>query len=86
MTEIKRKPLAPEEKVVLVALADACNWSLTARVPVEAVCARFRKDKRGMVKDVLEELRRRGYAWFAKGTWYISREGLAEAEKSLKPT
>lgn len=71
------------EKAVLQALADACNYSLGAHPPVEAVTSRFARNLRGDVKKTLKDLRRYGYCQYhpTRGgkTWQLTAEGLAIA-------
>jgi len=47
--------LPPMEQATLRALADACNYSLHAHVPTEAVTCRVAKNLRGEVKHALKE-------------------------------
>jgi len=75
------------EEATLRALADACNYSLSAHVPVEAVTARFQTHLRGEAKKALERLRRKDYCYKhptgRSMTWQLTRKGLDMA-KDLK--
>jgi len=82
MTRLKEKFL----KAVLYALYVACEGSLSARVPEEAVTSRFPKHEKGDVKKALKILVRRGLAArVPKGrklTYSLTREGLEEARRA----
>ena len=72
--------LPPMEQAALKALADACNYSLHAHVPTEAVTCRFAKNLRGDVKDTLKELQKRGlclkHPTGGSTTWQLTLDGL----------
>jgi len=71
--------LSKDEQATLVALAEACHFSLTAHVPVEAVTHKFPKHLRGDAKKSLEKLRRKGYCiehpTGRKRTWQLTSIG-----------
>jgi hypothetical protein len=75
--------LSKSEHATLVALAEACHFSLTAHVPVEAVSCRFPKHLRGEAKKCLEKLRRKGYCvehpTGRNRTWQLTYLGLSVA-------
>ena len=75
------------EQATLQALADACNYSLSAHVPVEAVTRRFRTHLRGDAKKALKKLRSKGYCFEhptgRKRTWQLTPKGLAVARINL---
>ena len=75
--------LFPMEQATLRALADACNYSLHAHVPTEAVTCRVAKNLRGEVKRALRELRRKGFCLKhptgGSTTWQLTLEGLTTA-------
>ena len=76
------------EQATLQALADACNYSLSAHVPTEAVTSRFVRHLRGDVKKALKRLRRMGYCivhpTHRKKTWQLSPSGLDIARKTIE--
>jgi hypothetical protein len=76
--------LPPMEQAALKALADACNYSLHAHVPTEAVTHRVAKNLRGEVKRALKELRKRGLCLIhptgRSTTWQLTPEGLTVAK------
>jgi hypothetical protein len=75
------------KKAALQALADACNYSLSAHVPVEAVTRKFRTHLRGDVKKALKELRREGYCLEhptgRNTTWQLTSTGLNMARMNM---
>ena len=75
------------EKAALQALAHACNYSLTADVPIQAVTCSFDGHLRGDAKKALKRLRRKGYcAKHPAGgtkTWQLTRDGLHIAKKNI---
>jgi hypothetical protein len=79
--------LSPIEQAILKALADACNWSLGAHVPVEAVAKRVQQNLRGEVKKTLRKLRAKGYCFEHPArrhtTWQLTSFGLVTAKAFL---
>jgi hypothetical protein len=79
--------LSTIEKATLHALADACNYSLGAHVPREAVTRRIAANLRGDAKKALRKLRSKGYCiehpTGRNRTWQLTPKGLAEASKGL---
>jgi hypothetical protein len=77
---LSRKLLPKDEQATLVALAEACHFSLNAHVPVEAVTRKFPKHLRGEAKKSLEKLRRKGYCvehpTGRNRTWQLTHTGL----------
>lgn len=73
--------LPPMEMAVLKALADACNYSLGAHVPLEAISCKFPRHLRGDIKKNLRKLRSKGYCFeHPTGrtvTWQLTFEGLS---------
>jgi len=73
------------EQAALKALAHACNYSLHAHVPTEAVTTCVPKHLRGDLKKALKELHRKGYCMKhptgGTTTWNLTEFGL-EASKS----
>lgn len=76
--------LPPIEHATLKALADACNWSLGAHVPLEAVTRKFPKHLRGDVRKTLRKLRAKGYCvehpTGRNTTWQLTFMGLTTAK------
>jgi len=72
--------IAGVEKAALQALADACDYSLKAHVPIEAITSRFPRYLRGDAKKALKKLRRKGYCRKhpagRKTTWQLTPNGL----------
>lgn len=70
-----------------MALADACSFSLSAHVPIQAVRARIQKNLQREVKTNLQFLRRKGYCQIqpTRGgqTWLLTRFGLEVARSLL---
>ena len=68
------------EQATLQALGDACNYSLSAHVPIEAVTRRFRSNLRGDAKKALRNLKRKGlcqeHPTGRNITWQLTRNGL----------
>ena len=68
------------ELAVLKALADACDYSLGAHVPIEAISRKFPKNLRGDVKKNLRKLRAKGYCvehpTRRNVTWQLTYSGL----------
>lgn len=79
--------LSPIEQATLKALADACNFSLSAHVPVEAVTRKFKKHLRGDVKKILKKLRAKGYCVAHPAgrtiTWQLTPNGLRVARTDI---
>ena len=71
------------QRAALVALADACNWSLGAHPPEEAVTRRVKSNLRGDIKKGLDQLRRMGYCvkhpTGRNMTWQLTPPGLQTA-------
>ena len=59
MEETSEKPLTKGEIAVLVALWEACNGSIHAHVPEQAVISRFKPHFRGLARKTLRKLARR---------------------------
>jgi hypothetical protein len=55
--------LSPMEQATLQSLADACDYSLSAHVPAEAVMGNFKRHLRGDVRRSLKKLRAKGYCF-----------------------
>lgn len=76
--------LKPIEQAALRALADACNYSLHAHVPTEAVTRGVVKHLRGDLIKALKELNRKGlcikHPTGRNTTWNLTPEGLAVAK------
>ena len=72
--------LTVEEMAGLQALGAACNYSLSAHVPIQAVRANFRYNIRGGVKKILKKLRAKGlcskHPTGGDTTWQLTRNGL----------
>lgn len=83
-TVLSMTTLSPMEQATLKALAEACNWSLSAHVPSEAVTRKFKTHLRGDAKKTLKKLRSAGYCWEhptgRNTTWQLTAKGLKEAE------
>lgn len=79
--------LSEIERAMLQALADACNYSLSAHVPVEAVTRKFPKHLRGDAKKALKKLRRKGYCvehpTGRTRTWQLTSKGLGTARMNI---
>lgn len=77
--------LSPIEQAVLRALADACDCSLGAHVPKEAVARRIAPNLRGEVKKQLKKLRAKGccveHPTRGSTTWQLTMFGLDEVRK-----
>jgi hypothetical protein len=77
------------ECATLIALADACNYSLHAHPPIEAICKRFPSHLHGDVKKALKKLGKKGSCILhpTKGTdtYYISKGGLDMANSLRNP-
>lgn len=72
-------------KATLVALADACNYSLHAHPPEEAVLHKLPTHLRGDARKALKKLVRLGFAQKhpTKGsmTYNITQRGILEAQQ-----
>lgn len=79
--------LSPIEQAVLKALMYACNFSLGAHVPRQAVAKKLQPNLRGEVKKYLKKLRAKGYCiehpTGGNTTWQLTPLGLSEAKKML---
>jgi hypothetical protein len=79
--------LSPIEQATLKALADACNWSLHAHVPIEAVTKRIQNNLRGDAKKALRKLRAKGYCVVhptgGNVTYQLTVIGLSAARENL---
>jgi len=79
--------LSEIERATLQALAHACNYSLTAHVPVEAVTRKFPRNLRGDAKKALKKLRSKGYCiehpTGRKRTWQLTPKGLRMAKMNM---
>jgi len=77
--------LSPIEEAVLKALADACNYSLGAHVPVQYVAKKVQMNLKGEVRKSLRKLRAKGYCQehptARNTTWQLTNTGLSEARK-----
>ncbi len=70
---------------VLCILYLLAGESTHSRYPLEAIASKFRRDTRGLVKEALEELRRKGLVYRAGGkgkTYGLTREGLERAREA----
>ena len=80
--------LSTIEKAALQALADACNYSLSAHVPIEAVTRRFPSHLRGDAKKALDKLRRKGFCFEhptgRNRTWQLTQAGLTMAKSIME--
>lgn len=79
--------LSELQKATLLALADACNYSLAAHVPEVYVTKRFPRGLRGDVKKALDKLRAKGYCskhpTSRNMTWQLSVNGLSFVRSQL---
>ena len=75
--------LKPELAATLVALAECCDYSLGAHVPIEFVREKMPPYLEGEVNKLLKKLRAKGYVQEhpTRGavTWQLTRLGLNEA-------
>lgn len=82
-TTISMVTLTAMEQASLKALAEACNYSLHAHVPTEAVTCKAKKHLRGEIKKALKQLARIGYCLkHPTGgctTWSLTPDGLRAA-------
>ena len=80
--------LSKIEMATLQALGDACNYSLHAHVPIEAVTRRFRTNLRGDAKKALRNLRRKGlcseHPTGRNRTWQLTPDGLNILKNNLQ--
>jgi len=76
--------LSPVEQATLKALAAACNYSLSAHVPREAITCKFPTHLRGDVKKCLKKLKSKGFCrehpTGRNTTWELTINGLTEAQ------
>jgi len=76
------------QRAVLIALADACQYTLNAHVPVQAVQRGFPTHLRGDAKDVLKKLARKRYCikhpTRGSMTFQLSQLGLDEARRATR--
>jgi len=76
------------ELATLHALADACNYSLGAHVPEQAVTRKFPTHLRGDAKKALKKLQRKGYCiqhpTGRNMTWQLTSAGLNTVRVSMK--
>jgi hypothetical protein len=79
--------LSEIEKTVLIALADACDYSLSAHVPIQYIRNKIPPNPWRDAKKALNKLRRKGYCSVQptgrNRTWRLSRLGLHEARQLL---
>lgn len=72
------------QRTALNALADACNFSITAHVPEGAVLRKVQSHLRGDVRKALGQLRKIGLAQKhptgRNTTWHITQTGLSLAQ------
>jgi predicted transcriptional regulator len=72
--------LSAEEMAALQALGDACNYSLSAHVPIQAIRAKFRINVRRGVQKYLDKIRAKGlcakHPTGRNTTWQLTRNGL----------
>lgn len=72
--------LSPMEQATLKALAEMCNYSLSAHVPKEAVTSKFPKHLRGDAKKCLKKLKSKGFCrehpTGRNITWELTINGL----------
>jgi hypothetical protein len=86
-TWLSMTTLSPIEQATLQALADACNWSMSAHVPAQAVTRKFPKHLRGDVKRSLKKLRAKGCCFEhptgRNTTYQLTPNGLSMAKQSF---
>lgn len=72
--------LSVEEMAALQALGAACNYSLSAHVPIQAIRANFRINVRRGVQKYLDKIRAKGlcakHPTGRNTTWQLTRFGL----------
>lgn len=72
--------LTPIQKTALVALADACGYSIHAHPPEGAILKKVRSHLRGDIRKALNQLHKMGLAHKhptgGNTTWNITQEGL----------
>ena len=77
--------LSPMEQAVLKALAECCNYSLGAHIPIQYVQKKLLPNLKGEAKKGLKKLRAKGYCQEhptgGNITWELTRFGLSEANK-----
>ena len=82
MIDVDKDQLA---KSVLIALADACNYSPIARVPEGAILRKFPTHLRGDAKNKLQKLAKTTYVIKHPSgrnmTYNISQEGITKAQE-----
>lgn len=87
MEEIK---LRASEKATLAALYKACDGSLSAHPPIEAIQSKFKKHERHVPKKAIKILCRFALAQKhpTRGgiTYSLTRDGKEYAEKNILPT
>jgi hypothetical protein len=80
--------LTAEEIATLVALANVCNFDLSAHPPLEHICRKFPTHLRGDTKKNLDKLRRKGYCQKhptgGSTTWNITQKGVDAAVRYLE--
>lgn len=85
-TEVSMVTLTAMQLATLKALADACNYSLHAHVPTEAVTCKMKRHLRGDMKGALKDLVKMGYCikhpTGRNTTWGLTVGGL-DASKSF---
>jgi hypothetical protein len=88
MTILLSEPddLSPIEITAIVALANACNWSIHAHVPEESIRG-IPSNLRGDVRKALDRLRRKGYCQKhptgGSMTWQLTLGGLEKARQEV---
>lgn len=82
MIDVDSDPLA---KAVLIAIADACDYSLHKHVPEGLILKKFQTHLRGDVKNIIKKLCRTPYIHKhpTRGnmTYNITRDGLLKAQQ-----
>jgi len=75
------------EKATLQALASACDFSLGAHVPKEAVTKRVPTNIRGDARKALRKLKSKGYCFEhptgRNKTWQLTQSGLDVARRMI---
>lgn len=75
------------QKSALLSLANACKWSLSAHVPIEAITRGVQSNLRGEIKKALKQLQHMNYCYQhptgKSTTWNITIDGLKVAKMIL---
>jgi len=80
------KELNQAEIAWLLRFHDIFDRKLTLNLSKEEIAKKFRSDRRGDAKEMLDRLRRKGYFYphGGRNTFMISREGADKAEEYKK--